>query len=52
MKKLSLLVLSILFISSAVCFSNEKNLMEEQNKQLEIQLEKLKDNIQKITFDN
>ncbi len=51
MKKFSLILTLILFISSVTCFSDEKNLVEEQNKQMEIQSEKLKDNIQKITFD-
>ena len=51
MKQFSLILTLILFICSVTCFSDEKNLVEEQNKQLDIQLEKVKDNVQKIIFD-
>ena len=45
------LILTILLFNIIICFANENSFIEKQNKQLEIQLEKEKDNLQKIKFD-
>ncbi len=51
MKRFTVLLVFIILLFNVVCFANENTLIEEQNKQLQVQLEKEKDNIQKINFD-
>ena len=52
MKKFSLLLIGIfLFAGYVTCFSDDKNFAEEQYNQLELKLEREKDNLQKIEFD-
>ena len=51
MKKFSLLVVIVLFISCITCFSDEKNFAERQYDKLQLKLESEKDNLQKIKFD-